>query len=331
MTFLYQRPIDYEKHPVVQQKYIVPTPSIDEMLQRVKKLVRLRTPGGIIYAHPRFGKTYSIRYIIQILKEDFPSAVIISFGCQKKKNHSEDAFFSTLLEATGHQGYLTGTITRKRARLTERLQELVDRSQYNWVVFFADEAQRLDTIEYEWLRDVHDELERRGIRMITLLVGQPQLLHQKSAFRLSKQTQIVSRFMIDEMRFRGLRSPTDMATCLAGYDEACYPVNSQWTYTRFFLPAAYSAGFRLVSHAPFLWDAFEKAHDDAKFNFDMEIPMQYFARSVEIALFENMKHDASDFQFSPAMWANAVAESNFISSHEELRLVMFDEKGIHQS
>lgn len=204
MTISYQRPVDFEHHPVVQQKYMVPTPSIDEMCSRVKKLIKLRTPGGIIFAHPRFGKTYGVRYVTRILKEDFPKAVILSFGCQKKKNHSEDAFFSVLLESVYHLGALTGTISKKRSKLNDRIMEMVDKSGYNWFVVFADEAQRLDVIEYEWLRDVHDELERRGIRMITLLVGQPQLLNQKSAFRLSKQTQIVSRFMIDEMHFRGL-------------------------------------------------------------------------------------------------------------------------------
>lgn len=325
MSLTYQRPIDFDHHPVVEQKYIVPTPSIDELYERVKKLIRLRTPGAIIYAHPRFGKTYGVRYVIRVLKEDFPRAVVISFGCQKKKSHSEDAFFSNLLEAAGHAGYLTGTITRKRARLNERIQELVERSGHNWMVLFADEAQRLDIIEYEWLRDVHDELERRGIRMITLLIGQPQLLNQKSSFRMSKQTQIVSRFMIDEMRFRGLLSAEDLATCLAGYDEACFPESSKWSYTRFFLPAAYGDGLRLVDQATTLWEAFEKAHEEARFDYALEVPMQYFARSVEIALVENTGKDAYDFRFTTAMWQEAVTESNFVSAQEELRLVVTDE------
>jgi hypothetical protein len=325
VTISYQRPVDFEHHPVVQQKYMVPTPSIDEMCSRVKKLIKLRTPGGIIFAHPRFGKTYGVRYVTRILKEDFPKAVILSFGCQKKKNHSEDAFFSVLLESVYHLGALTGTISKKRSKLNDRIMEMVDKSGYNWFVVFADEAQRLDVIEYEWLRDVHDELERRGIRMITLLVGQPQLLNQKSAFRLSKQTQIVSRFMIDEMHFRGLLSVFDSATCLEGYDVACFPEGSKWCYTRFFLPCAYSNGFRLVNQATHLWDAFVEAHKDARFEYEIEVPMQYFARSVEIALRENSEHDSYDFSFTSEMWKNAVSESNFVAAQEELRLVMIDE------
>lgn len=325
MAITYQRPVDFDHHPVVEQKYIVPTPSIEEMYLRVKKLIRLRTPGGIIFAHPRFGKTYGVRYVMQVLKEDYPKAVILSFGCQKKKTHSEDAFFSVLLEAAAHSGALTGSITKKRSKLNDRIMELVDRSGHNWFVMFADEAQRLDVIEYEWLRDVHDELERRGVRMITLLVGQPQLLNQKSALRMSRQTQIVSRFMIDEMQFRGIMSADDMATCLAGYDDACFPHRSDWPYTRFFLPAAYSTGFRLVNQAAALWSVFLEAHRGARFEYALEIPMQYFARSVEIALLENAEHDDYNFALTPAMWRHAVAESNFVSAQEELRIVMKEE------
>lgn len=325
MAITYTRPASFDEHPVVQQKYIVPTPSIEEMYERVKKLIRLRTPGGIMFAHPRFGKTYGIRYVISVLREDHPKAVVLSFGCQMKKHHSEDAFFSILLSATGHLGALTGTISKKRARLTDRIMELVDRSGQNWFVIFADEAQRLDIIEYEWLRDLHDELERRGVRMITLLVGQPSLLNQKSAFRMGRQTQIVSRFMIDELQFRGLKTPDDLATCLAGYDDAYFPKKSDWCYTRFFFPAAYSTGLRLVDQASVLWEAFLEAHQSAMFQHDPEIPMQYFTRSVEIALIENADRDDYNFVLTPELWQSAVSECNFVSAQEELRMVMLDD------
>nr|WP_315249446.1 ATP-binding protein [uncultured Duganella sp.] len=329
MAITYKRPVEFDHHPVIEQKYIVPTPSIEAMYLRVKKLIRLRTPGGIIFAHPRFGKTYGVRYVMSVLKADYPRAVMLTFGCQKKKTHSEDAFFSVLLQAAAHPGALTGTVTKKRAKLTDRIVELVDRSGYNWFVMFADEAQRLDVIEYEWLRDVHDELERCGIRMITLLVGQPQLLNQKSALRMSRETQIVSRFMIDEMQFRGIMSADDLATCLAGYDDACYPENSDWPYTRFFLPAAFSTGFRLVNQAAILWSVFLEAHKAARFEHALEIPMQYFARSVEIALLENADLDDYNFVLTPDMWRYAVAESNFVSAEEELRTVMREELTSH--
>lgn len=325
MAQTYTRPVPFDDHPLVQQKYIVPTSSIEDLYIRVKKLVRLRTPGGIVYAHPRFGKTYAVRYVMNVLREDYPKAVMLNFGCQMKRHRSEDAFFSVLLAAAGHPGALTGTIAKKRAKLNDKIVELVERSGYNWFVMFADEAQRLDVIEYEWLRDVHDELERRGVRMTTLLVGQPDLLNQKSAFRLSRQTHIVSRFMIDELQFHGLVTADDAATCLAGYDQTYYPERSDWSYTRYFLPAAYSTGFRLVNQAAPLWNAFLDAHKQARFEYALEVPMQYFARTVEIALIENAEHDDYGFTFGSDVWKSAVAACNFVMAQEELRMVMIDD------
>ncbi len=325
MASIFRRPVEIDRHPVVEQKYILPTPSIEEMYLRVKKLIRLRTPGGIIFAHPRFGKTYSIRYVARVLREDFPKAVILSFGCQKKKAPSEDAFFTVLLQATSHAGAHAGSVSKKRSKLNDRIKELVDRSGHNWFVMFADEAQRLDVIQYEWLRDVHDDLERIGIRMITLLVGQPSLLNRKSSFMQAGEAQIVTRFMIDELQFHALRSAEDFATCLAGYDVACFPEGSGWTYTQFFLPAAYSSGFRLVKYASMLWSAFSEAHLAARFAFTLEVPMQYFARSVEIVLLENFEGDDHDFTLTPEMWKRAIAESNFVAAQSAWSGSVMDE------
>lgn len=192
-------------------------------------------------------------------------------------------------------------------------------------MLFADEAQRLGLIEYEWLRDVHDELERCGIRMMTLLVGQPQLLNQKTGFRVSRQTQIVSRFMIDEIRFAGLLDADDLATCLAGYDEAEYPINSSWAYTQFFFPKAFAKGLRLANEANILWTCFLENYQNAGFKHELEIPMQYFSRAVEILLIENTQYDSEDFSFSKAMWQSAIRDANFVAAQEELRIVLNDE------
>jgi len=320
MSESFVRPIDPKLHPMIRHQYMLATPSIDALMAKVKRLVRNHTPGAIVFADPRVGKTYAIRYVENALRDEYPDVVCLSWGTENKIKPSEDAFFTTLLEAAHHPEALKGNSTRKRRRLIERLTELVDESGHNWMMMFADEAQRLGTIEYEWLRDVHDCLERKGIRMITLLVGQPQLLNQKSAFRQSSQSQIILRFMVGELRFDGLTDADSIATCLQGYDEATFPEDSDWTYTRFFFPRAYANGFRLVDQALAVWQAFQRAHLKALPNVPIEIPMQYFAHTVEIALEESMYRDAANFAFTPAMWDQAVADSFYCSALEELHL-----------
>lgn len=63
MSSAHVRPISVDQHPVTRHQYIVPTPSIDALMQKVKRLVRMHTPGAVIFAYPRFGKTYGIRYV----------------------------------------------------------------------------------------------------------------------------------------------------------------------------------------------------------------------------------------------------------------------------
>lgn len=314
------RPVPFDSHPVVQQTYILPTPSIDSSYEQVKICVRHRTPGALVLGQSRFGKTYAVKYMESVLKEDFPNIVSISFSCQKKKIPAEAAFFENLLDAAGHKNSLSGTPSAKRKRLIERLLELAYRSNSKFLVVFADEAHRLEVIEYDWLWDIHDALHRHGVRTITFLVGMQKLKHQKSAFREAGETSVISRFMIDEIPFHGLLSVEDVATCLKGYDEANFPESTDWSYTRFFLPHAWQGGLRLEEQAVELWNAFIRAHNEAKFQFRIEIPMTYFARAVEIALMDYAENDAEDFHFTPAAWDAVVKASKYVVAVEELRM-----------
>ena len=314
------RPIELDQHPMVQQTYILPTNSIDEAYAQVRRCIRHRIPGAMLVGLSRFGKTYCARYIARLLKDDFPKLVVISVGSEKKKVPVESSFWENLLEASCHKEIQSGTNSAKKRRLIQRLIELVTRSGQNLLIVFFDEAQRLFVEEYEWLRDVHDQLERRGIRMITFLIGQQKLLNQKNALRMQGETQIVGRFMIDELPFHGVRTADEAATCLQAYDDACFPLESGWSYTRFFLPEAYDSGFRLVDQAANVWAAFLSAHSGASFRFGVDIPMQYFSRTVEIALTDHSDHDDTGFSLTPAIWEQAVLDARYVAAVEELRL-----------
>jgi len=76
--------------------------------------------------------------------------------------------------------------------------------------------------------------------------------------QVAGKTQIVARLMVEELAFYGIRNAQDVATCLNGYDQTAYPEGSQWSFTRFYLPQAFDAGYRLVSDA----DTLERIRDD---------------------------------------------------------------------
>nr|WP_238538060.1 hypothetical protein [Paraburkholderia atlantica] len=74
-------------------------------------------------------------------------------------------------EAVGDHAPNAGTSSAKRSRLSLRIREAAARSGSSAVLLFCDEAQRYNENEYEWLRDVHDVLDRQQIKLFTFLVG----------------------------------------------------------------------------------------------------------------------------------------------------------------
>jgi hypothetical protein len=279
----------------------------------VHKLRRIGRSGGFVYGRPRFGKTYSVSYLVQALKEDFPKGVFLITRAQAKEPQSENTILSALLDEVNHSEPFVGSTSVKRATLIEQIRNVVHRSGYNWFMLFVDEAQQLELVEYKLLYDLHKDLEALGIRMCTLLVGQPNLVDRKRAFMLAGETQIVEHFMLDELGFRGLRSADDFAACLAAYDHMGLPGHSDWCHTRFFFPAAYDNGLRLEHSASMLRNTFLDAHNEISTS-SLEVPMHYFARSVEIALLENYERDEQNFTITPSMWKSAVAQTKFIEA-----------------
>ena len=103
---------------------------------------------------------------------------------------------------------------------------------------------------------MHDHLDRLQIRLYTFLVGHQELLAVKTAFQKARKTQIVARLMVEEFPFFGIRNARDVATCLNGYDTTTFPHDTDWSFTRFYLPQAFAAGYRLVDDATVLWRCF---------------------------------------------------------------------------
>ncbi|OMR77010.1 hypothetical protein AQ727_17320, partial [Burkholderia pseudomallei] len=126
--------------------------------------------------------------------------------------------------------------------------------------------------------------------------------------------QIVARLMVEELSFYGIRNVDDVATCLNGYDQTAYPEGSDWSFTRFYLPQAFDAGYRLLDDAGELWRVFETAHHKASLPGRLEIPMESFARAVEIVLKDSELKDAPGYCPEPALWTHAVHQCGYIQS-----------------
>jgi len=138
------------------------------------------------------------------------------------------------------------------------------------------------------------------------------MVAQKSAFQAQDKGQIVARFMVEELAFRGIMSGAECRAVLKAYDQGEYPERSGWCYTRFYVPHAYDAGLRMLDSASTLWNAFEDAHIKANLDGPVEIPMKYFTAAVEAALLLSNANDSPTLSFDGVFWASMVERSRYV-------------------
>ena len=317
------RPRSIDEHPLKRRICRVPTPSIKAMINLVDECLFMFLGGALIHGRPRIGKSCAIDFVLTNLNAKSPKLSAYKMRCMRPQTPSENTFFAGLLTAVRHPAEPSASKASLRTRIVHKLRQVTDALGDNKVVIFIDEAQHLREIEYEWLRDLHDDLENNDVRLFTFLIGQHQLLAQKAALQAQDKEQIVARFMIEELPFKGLTSEAECAAVLGAYDTSGeYPAGSGWCYTRFFVPRAYSAGLRLAESAPRVWRAFEEAHFAAQLDGPTEIPMKYFTAAIEAALLTSADTDSETLTLSPSLWSAMVERSRYVMARRAGRLIL---------
>jgi hypothetical protein len=302
-------------HPLTRRNYRVATVAIEDLINLIERCVLLLIPGALVHARPRMGKTHAIDYAAIHLARHRPDILVLRMSCEHHRNQFEGAFFDSLLAAAGVRDSAP-SITDKRFALMCRLSEQLQVRQGYIVVLYCDEAQRLSRHALEWLRDVHDQLGQQGYRLVTFLVGQPQLMEQKTHYQLAGDEQIVARFMIEKLHFRGITDAPDAAACLESYDLSRYPEETGPFFTQYFYPQAWAAGLRLVRSGGHLWNAFAQAHKSAQLPGAVEIQMDYFTRAIESVLKRRPDWDSIGLELTEAHWETAVHDSGYVAAQQ---------------
>lgn len=303
-------------HPIETGRYLLATNEIIQLHQKVKTWIENRSPGGIIHGRPRLGKTRAINYLMHDLPTEFNKQMpIFHMCCRQYKNPNEGHFFEDILKDIGHALPANGKANQKRDRVLRFLMECGESSGQHRIVLFIDDAQRLFEIQYGWLMDIYNELDRAGISLTVILVGQTELIHQRSAFIQAKKAQIIGRFMVHEYKFTGVKNIHDIRACLTGYDSVSeFPVNSGWSFVRYFFPDAFDSGFRLENCAEDILHAFTALRQEEGLLKPVEIPMQYLTLTVEYALrrFGANGNDVDTLTINH--WKEAVMNSGYIQA-----------------
>lgn len=307
-------PLPPGDHPIESKQYVICTPAIEAMCSQVVQLINNRTPGGVFWARPQTGKSHSLQILRLECETVFPGIPLRVVESWEEKIPREARFMEELLKAAGHAIVEKGKPHHKRDRAVELIAQQALESGTRRMILIFDEAQLLHEIQYKWLIGIHNLLARRGVNLITLLVGQHELTHQRSVFLRAGKENIVGRFMVQMFEFQGITTASELGDALAEYDVEEYPADSGWSYSRYYARHLFDAGWRLKKMAALLWGSFHQARKTAPpKKAAKQIKMLHFCRTVEHLLMNLHTIDAKSEDAVKQLMATAIAGSGYLN------------------
>lgn len=299
-----------DEHPVISKEYTILTPMIEAAYKLLRDRVWMRKTGTVMYAPPQVGKSKCRSAVELFLKEEFPKAFIISFTADdgRRPGNTSSGMLRDILNAEGILNSSKQHIFKNMFfDLVTHIQVSIGAGVGKQFILIVDEMQLLSSADLQMLLVLHNRLKDLKISMTTIGFAQPEILHMRTALKAAKAQQLIARFLVEPIQFDGCASKQDLEVILKAYDlDKCYPEGSDWTYTRFFLPVAYDAGFRLSDFSDQVWQSLLRVCDPS---FAATVPMVHLTGTVEYLLASNIDKDSSNFTLSDVQIDHAISAS----------------------
>jgi hypothetical protein len=314
---LRQREALWHSHPVVRwdADFALPTPMLDIVSDIVSQSIFRKRSGRGFYSSPCFGKSTAIAYLSQRVRHAYPDLVAFCLEASPDSRCSELDFYGDLLDAAGYKLNKTRPARERRSQLINLLWSLASTSGDARLLLFVDEAQYLMEHHWSWLKTVQNLLRAQGVWLVVVPFGQEGLLHERSALLASGRGDLVKRFLRMLLRFEGLHNIEQLEAFMTIFDEVGhYPHPGGWTFSQFFLPRAFEAGWRLHHEAAQFWEAMERGRTVGE---GREVGMEWVCMPLQYYLTEYSDQDAVAWVGTQAHWDQAVASCDWGPARDE--------------
>jgi hypothetical protein len=290
-------------HPLFTGKILLPTEPINELYPIIKRALILRETGCCLGARSGIGKTSALEMIYANLQYEFPTLPIFRHNTHNHQIPSIRAFFKHFL-ATIRHAEKKGETYDLRERLVNCLIDDARISGMNLVLLLIDEAHAMAVLDFNFLKDIYNDLAKEGVQLVTILMGQePELSTVIDKLRIEARLDLISRFAMRKLPFRGFNCKDDLRRIHSGIDEAVDSDGIPWT--GFFFPQAFQNGFRLVNETDPFFEAIAAAaprRTDGTFEF----PARQTFLAIRAFFTDNCGDDKHGMQLPANAWSDAV-------------------------
>lgn len=318
-------------HPFVTDIARFPTPSIKSAFTVIKNALIQRDPGVSFTADPRFGKTSAIVVLKNFLPQSFPEVPTFHTNAKHHQKPSEKALLCDILHDFGIQVAPRPIAHNVRRQLLNLLLSACQHLNSDRLILFVDEAQNWNEDDLTWIRDIANDLDLAHIRMTTIMFAHPDLLDIRRNL-IGRRTDLIGRFLIRPRTFKGVCTLKEVEEIFSLLDDPQYsdfPQGSGISYSRFFRPFEYDAGWRLVHEALPCWTAFQR--EIQKFRKDREIGMRWLIAALRTWFLIHWEEEHGGLPESEDLWELAVEGSDFSASLSALSTHSADKAGHRES
>ncbi|MGF6367927.1 hypothetical protein OKW40_000677 [Paraburkholderia sp. RAU6.4a] len=231
---------------------------VDDLYTDIARCVLLRR-SAFIEETTGQGKSCAMQLVIDQLSRNLDGLVCIHFIAQTNRVPSVRAFFLEFLAALGHE-HMSGETQKLRMRVRRKLEEVALSTANSVSVLWIDEAQAWTREEFLFLRDVQNGLRDIGRELVIFLSGEePYLSRNMQDVSSTFSPAINRRFAMTRVRLGGY-GKEELSDLFEQIDSAVWPESSGITWTQFFIPKAFQAGFRLRSEVDACMAALQKGN-----------------------------------------------------------------------
>lgn len=292
-------------HPLITNEFTTFTPSIPKVAGEVLDAVMLHKKSICFNALPQMGKTKICNSCIVALEEhpDYQDRLIIKISADP---NSHESVMRTLVRSLGLAMPKIFNLDFVREDVLNMIEGRLTLIKGRHAVFFIDEMQRLTTDDYECLQFLQNELAIRNIGVTVIGFAQADIEKCVTNLRTRGRPELIIRFLNELVKLPLCDSEAWIRETLEYYDDSLfYPVDSECSYTRFFMPMAFDAGFRLANYSRPIFQALDEAKTAKKLPC---LPTVCVLEMVRFILIRSRSNDSPEFVIDSRVLAGAINE-----------------------
>lgn len=294
------------RHPLITNEYTTLTPSLPEVLNVVLDSVMLHKKSVCFNALPQMGKTTACKFCATTLGnlEEFKDRLVMIVSVDPTQH---EPIIRNMANTLGIYNRGVFRLDEKRHDVLNTIDSQLRQINGRHFVLFIDEIQALKIVDYEHLQFIQNALALRNISMTVIGFAQTQIEGTITLLRAQGRPELIVRFLNEMCSLPRCENVSWIRAAIETFDTSLtYPVGSSCTFTQFFLPQAYGAGFRLVNYSEEVFSALSQAADS---NMLPAIPTAHIFETFRLLLIRSRLQDNSRFALSDKLISAAIKES----------------------